>query len=211
MNVKLSLALSSLVVFFSGCTSLQVNSEFGSGRQAYLAGNNNVALSYFQSTAQKDSAYTYYGYAFRQGIWSYVGRTEYAIGSFPQARQSLERALSLNRNEELARLYLGLTLVRSGDRQQGLKEMEGGMRAIYDQTEYLTQNFRFSLGQFWDPGREIRTAIQDNLAMLSSREVDVQTVLANGEWLGKRVEQEIDWARRDQRDDIFRDGAARPD
>jgi tetratricopeptide (TPR) repeat protein len=211
MNVKLSLALSSLVVFFSGCTSLQVNSEFGSGREAYLAGNNNVALSYFQSTAQKDSAYTYYGYAFRQGIWSYVGRTEYAIGRFPQARQSLERALSLNRNEELARLYLGLTLVRSGDRQQGLKEMEGGMRAIYDQTEYLTQNFRFSLGQFWDPGREIRTAIQDNLAMLSSREVDVQTVLANGEWLGKRVEQEIDWARRDQIDDIFRDGAARPD
>jgi tetratricopeptide (TPR) repeat protein len=211
MNVKLSLALSSLVVFFSGCTSLQVNSEFGSGREAYLAGKNDVALSYFQSTAQKDSAYTYYGYAFRQGIWSYVGRTEYAIGSFPQARQSLERALSLNRNEELARLYLGLTLVRSGDRQQGLKEMEGGMRAIYDQTEYLTQNFRFSLGQFWDPGREIRTAIQDNLAMLSSREVDVQTVLANGEWLGKRVEQEIDWARRDQIDDIFRDGAARPD
>jgi tetratricopeptide (TPR) repeat protein len=211
MNVKLSLALSSLVVFFSGCTSLQVNSEFGSGREAYLAGNNDVALSYFQSTAQKDSAYTYYGYAFRQGIWSYVGRTEYAIGRFPQARQSLERALSLNRNEELARLYLGLTLVRSGDRQQGLKEMEGGMRGIYDQTEYITQNFRFSLGQFWDPGREIRTAIQDNLAMLSSREVNVQTVLANGEWLGKRVEQEIDWARRDQIDDLFRDGAAKPD
>ena len=39
----------------------------------------------------------------------------------------------------------------------------------------------------------------------------VQAVLANGEWLGKRVEQEIDWARRDQIDDIFRDGAARPD
>src|SRR5262249_24068775 len=170
-----------------------------------------VALSYFQSTAEKDSAYAYYGDVFRQGIWSYVGRTEYAIGRFPQARQSLERALSLNRNEELARLYLGLTLVRSGDRQQGVKEMEGGMRGIYDQTEYITQNFRFTLGQFWDPGREIRTAIQNNLAMLSGREVDIQTLLADVEWLGKRVEQEIDWARRDQIDDLFRDGAARPD
>ena len=40
--------------------------------------------------------------------------------------------------------------------------------------------------------------------------VVVQAVLANGEWLGKRVEQEIDWARRDQRDDLFRDGAGRP-
>src|SRR5215469_14821496 len=94
MKTKLWPALFSWVVIFSGCTILQVNSEFGSGREAYLAGNNDVALSYFQSTAQKDSAYTYYGYAFRQGIWSYVGRTEYAIGRFPQARQSLERALA---------------------------------------------------------------------------------------------------------------------
>ena len=118
MKTKLSLALFSLVVFFSGCASFRVGTEFGSGREAYLAGNNDVALSYFQSTAQKDSAYTYYGYAFRQGIWSYVGRTQYATGNLPQARQSLEHALSLNENEDVARLYLGLTLVRSGDRQQ---------------------------------------------------------------------------------------------
>jgi tetratricopeptide (TPR) repeat protein len=211
MKTKLSLALFSLVVFFSGCASFQVGTEFGSGREAYLAGNNDVALSYFQSTAQKDSAYTYYGYAFRQGIWSYVGRTQYATGNLPQARQSLERALSLNKDEDVARLYLGLTLVRSGDRQQGLKEIEGGMKGIYDQSEYITQAFRFTLGRFWDPGREIRSAIQDNLAMLSGREVNVQTLLANGEWLGKRVEEEIDWARRDQRDDLFRDGGTRTD
>jgi hypothetical protein len=92
-----------------------------------------------------------------------------------------------------------------------LKEIEGGMKGIYEQSEYITQNFRFTTGRFWDPGREIRSAIQDNLAMLSGREVNVQTLLANGEWLGKRVEQEIDWARRDERDDLFRDGGMRTD
>jgi tetratricopeptide (TPR) repeat protein len=201
----------SLVVFLSGCTSLQVGTEFGSGREAYLAGNNDAALSYFQSAAQKNSDYTYYGYTYRQGIWSYVGRTEYATGKLPQARQSLERALSLNNNEDVARLYLGLTLVRSGDRQQGLKEIEGGMKGIYDQSEYITQAFRFTQGRFWDPRGEIRSAIQGNLAMLSGKDLDVQRLIADGEWLGKRVEQEIDWARRDQRDDFFRDGAARQD
>jgi hypothetical protein len=55
------------------------------------------------------------------------------------------------------------------------------MKGIYEQSEYITQYFRFTLGQFWDPGREIRTTIQDNLAMLSRREVDIQTLLANGE------------------------------
>jgi len=170
-----------------------------------------VALSYFQSAAQKDPNYSYYGYAFNQSIWSYVGRAEYATGQLPQARQSLERAISLNTNEEVARLYLGLTLVRSGDRQQGLKEIEGGMKGIYDQTEYITQHFRFSMGQFWDPGGQIRAAIKSNLATLSGQEVDIPTIVANGEWLGMRVEEEIDLARRDQRDDLFRDGAMKTD
>ena len=211
MKTKLFLVLFSWVVIFSSCTSLQVGSEFGSGREAYLAGNNDVALSYFQRAAQRDPNYSYYGFAFYQGIWSYVGRTEYATGKLPQARESLERALSLNKDEDVARLYLGLTLVRDGDRQRGLKEIEGAMKGIYDQSEYFTQAFRFSYGRFWDPGREIRSAAQDNLTMLSGKEVDVQAIIANGEWLGKRVEEEIDWARRDQRDDLFREGGMRPD
>jgi hypothetical protein len=69
----------------------------------------------------------------------------------------------------MARLYLGLTLARSDDSQQGLKEIEGGMRGIYDQIEYATQHHRFSYGQFWDPRREIRASIEGDLAMLSQR------------------------------------------
>jgi len=211
MKTKLSLALYSLVVIFSGCTSLQVGSEFGSGRQAYLAGNNAVALSYFQSAAQTDPDYSWLGFISRQGVWSYVGRTEYATGKLPQARESLEKALSMRKDEELARLYLGLTLTRTGDRPQGLKAIGDAMKGIYDASEYVTQNFRWTWGRFWDPSREIRSACQDNLAMLSGKDVDLERLIANGEWLGKRVEQEIDWARRDQVEEELRDGAGRPD
>ncbi len=211
MKTKLSLALYSLVVIFSGCTSLQVGSEFGSGRQAYLAGNNDVALSYFQSAAQTDPDYSWLGFISRQGIWSYVGRTEYLTGKLPQARGSLEKALSMRKDEELARLYLGLTLTRTGDRPQGLKAIGDAMKGIYDASEYVTQNFRWTWGRFWDPSREIRSACQDNLAMLSGKDVDLERLIANGEWLGKRVEQEIDWARRDQVEEELRDGAGRPD
>jgi tetratricopeptide (TPR) repeat protein len=91
----------------------------------------------------------------RQGLWSYVGRTEYAIGRFAQARQSLERALSANRREDIARLYLGMTLAREGDQTMGLKEMQSGMKGLYDWLEYITYNTRY--GQFWDPRREIRS------------------------------------------------------
>jgi tetratricopeptide (TPR) repeat protein len=204
MKQKTLIALCLSIVFFSGCAAFQAGTDVDSGRRAFLIGNNETALSYFQSAAQQDPNYIY-GFALPQGIWSYVGRAEYVTGQYPQARQTLERALSLNQDADVARLYLGLTLARSGDGQQGLKEIERGMKGLYEQIEYITQAHRWTYGRFWDPRREIRSAIQDNLAMLSGKDVDVQRLIADGEWLGMRVEQEIDWARRDEREELLRD------
>jgi len=208
MKTVRSLIFLSLVIILSGCASLQTGSEFDAGRQALLKGYNQPALDYFQSVAQRDPNYVYNS-PLQENVWSYLGRTEYINGRLPQARQSLEKSLSIDKDQDTARLYLGLTLARSGDRQQGLKEIESGMRGIHDWLEYISQAFRYSYGRFWDPNREIRSAIQGDLAMLSGKDVDMQKLIADGEWLGKRVEEEIDLARRDEREDRFRDGSAR--
>src|SRR6185503_15922055 len=146
MIIKFILSLS-IVVLLSACTSLQVGSDVAAGRRALMAGNNETALAYFQSAAQKDPNYKY-GSAYQQGVLSYVGRTEYAVGRLPQARETLEKALSANRDEDLTRLYLGLTLARIGDRQRGLSEIEGGMKGIQAFLDYVNETFRFSFGQF---------------------------------------------------------------
>ncbi|MGH7810802.1 MAG: tetratricopeptide repeat protein [Candidatus Binatia bacterium] len=186
-----------LAVSIIACVSIQVGSEVNSGRRAFLIGNNESALAYFQSAAQKDSNYVY-GTALRQGIWSYVGRAEYANGRLPQAKESLERALVANQNEPVARLYLGLTLARQGDRQRGLKEIEAGIKGIYDWLEYVTQAFRFSFGQYWDPNGQIRKAIENDLAMISSREFDWEKLIVDAEWVGLQIEEESDRARGDE-------------
>jgi hypothetical protein len=108
--------------------------------------------------------------------------------------------------EELTRLYLGLTLARAGDRAQGLKQMEAGMRGIHDWIEYVTQAHRFSFGQYWDPRREIRSAIETDLAALSGREVDVSKMIVSGEWIARRMEEEGDRASQDESRDWSRDG-----
>ena len=129
MKTKLSSALFSLFVFLAGCANVQTGGEVQWGRQALLEGNNQAALGYFYSAAQRDPNYVYTtGSSPRQGVWSYVGRSEYLTGRFPEARKNLERAISSNREEDIARLYLGLTLAREGDRQRGLKEIESGMQ-----------------------------------------------------------------------------------
>jgi tetratricopeptide (TPR) repeat protein len=210
MKTKRSLTLYSLFLFLAGCTSLWTGGEVQSGRQALIKGDNETALGYFYSAAQRDPDYVYTtGSSPRQGVWSYVGRTEYLTGRFPQAQQTLERALASNREEDIARLYLGLTLTRQGDRQRGLKEIESGMRGINDWLDYINQAQRFSIGQYWDPGRDIRSAIQSDLAMISGKDLDWQRLIADTEWLGIRMEQESDLARRQEAQARSRDSNGR--
>jgi tetratricopeptide (TPR) repeat protein len=208
--MKTKISLFSLLIFLAGCASLLTGGEVQSGRQALLKGSNETALGYFYSAAQRDPNYVYTtGSSPRQGIWSYVGRTEYLTGRFPQARQTLERALTANRQEDIARLYLGLTLAREGDRQRGVEEIESGMQGINNFLDYINQAQRFSIGQYWDPGRDIRAAIQTNLAMISGKDLDWQRLIAETEWLGIRMEQESDLARRQEAQARSRDSGGR--
>jgi len=107
-------ALLGALLAASGCASFQAGNDVAAGRLAYLIQSNEAAYAYFQSAAQSDSTYIY-GAALPQNTLSYLGRTEYLTGRLPQARQTLEKALSTNTDPNMVRLYLGLTLARSGD------------------------------------------------------------------------------------------------
>ena len=204
MKVHAALLGLFLTISVSGCASLQVGSDFQAGRNALLTGKTEVALSYFQGVAEKDPSYIY-GTAYHEGVLGFLGRTQYTLGQLPQAQKTLERAIALNQNDTSARLYLGLTLARSDDRQGGLTEIESSMKAIHDFLEYVTQAFRFSFGQYWDPTRQIRSAIESNLAMIRSKEIVWPRLIADGEWLGKEIDEEIDRARYDEMRDRSRE------
>ena len=117
------LVLIALCTFLSACTTtMQVGSPFQAGRRALIGGDDEAALGFFQTVAESNPNFVFTtGSSPRQSIWSYVGRTQYLTDQFPQARQSLERALSGDREENIARLYLGLTLIQLGDRAARLE------------------------------------------------------------------------------------------
>jgi len=133
--MKLSYFLSGcLLVLLSACAG----TEFSSGRQALFKGNYEAALGFFQIAAQKDPGYVYGG-VLRQGVWSYVGRTQYLIGQYPQAEKTLEQARGGPNNNELANLYLGLTLMRMGDRQKGVEDLQAGMKGVAQFINYVNR------------------------------------------------------------------------
>jgi len=168
-----------------------------------LINNPEHALPYFLAAADSDPNYVYRSMHYSEGIWTYVGRAQYATGKLKEARQSLERALSLDKDDNMARLYLGLTLWRSGETSRGLKEIEAGMRGLHDWLEYIERTRPFEA--YWDPVREIRGAIEKNLENISGKDFDRQQLIASAEWLGQRMESEIDKARQDERRQFDRD------
>ena len=132
MGRIIRLILVCLIGVLSGCASYQVAGQVQTGRQALLINNPEHALPYFLAAADSDPNYVYRSMHYSEGIWTYVGRAQYATGKLKEARQSLERALSIDKDDNLARLYLGLTLWRSGETPRGLKEIEAGMRGLHD-------------------------------------------------------------------------------
>jgi tetratricopeptide (TPR) repeat protein len=189
MKVIQFLALLSLSALLCACAAVKGGTDVDDGRNALLAGNYKAAVSYFQEAEQADPSYMY-GTELREGVASFLGRSQYLTGDYAQARQTLEKALSRHKSDNLARLYLGLTLYRLGDQKAALTNIERGMKGVDNWLNYLNTNFAQEFGQGWDPGGTIRAGIKTDLAMISSGKIDWPKLVANGERLGIRVEQE---------------------
>jgi tetratricopeptide (TPR) repeat protein len=204
MKTIKSLAWVWVSVLLAGCAAFNTAGLVQSGRRALLVNDPELALPYFLQAAQANPNYVYQSVHFREGIWTYVGRAQYATKRYAEARQSLERALSLDPNDHLARLYLGLTLVRTGDRARGIKEIRSAMRGIYDWLEYINASRPFEA--YWDPLREIRKAIEIHLVSgLGDDAVNTEQLIADAEWLGNKMEDEIERVREDERRQYERD------
>jgi len=194
MKVIYFLAGLSLSVLLSACATIRGGGDVDQGRQALLEGNYQQALGLFQDAEKVDPTYVY-GTELRAGVLSYLGRTQYLTGNYAQARQTLEKAVSQHRSDNVARLYLGLTLYRLGDQKAALPNIQRGMEGINNWLQYLNKNFAQEFGQGWDAGGTIRAGIKSDLDMISSGKIDWTQLIADGERLGIRIENEEDYYR----------------
>jgi len=191
------LALFLVAAFFSACATIQTAGQYEAGKQALYAGNYPTALAYFTQAAQANPD-AVYGATLRLGILTYVGQTQYLTGRYAEARQTLRKELVQHPSDNVALLYLGLAEARLGNRQAALGHIEHGMMGIDHFLNYITSAFRYSFGQYWDPGGTIRASIKTDLAMISGPNTDWPALIAAGEKLGIRIEEEEEKARQQQ-------------
>ena len=169
--------------------------EVHNGRQALIAGNAETALGHFRRAAELDPDFLYFS-TLPQSAITYTGRALYQLKRFSEARQAFEQARLRLSDDVMARPYLGITLMRQGNRERGLKETAAGLQDIYQWLDSIEANL--PQGIYWDINREIRSEIERILKQMTDGQLIAEQVIETAEWVGNRMEWEIDAARRDE-------------
>ena len=192
------LSLLLFVALFSGCgafQAFQASSAVGLGRQELFRGQKQDALESFEVAARADPGYSF-GVDRPEGVLSYLGRAQYLNGQYAQARQHLERDLARDQSNSLSRLYLGLTLARLNDRQNGLHDIVWGLTGIRHYIEYVHPNANANdIRRLWDRYNQIRNAIAIALKMTESPNPDWNALISLSERIALAWEQEPDFTR----------------
>ena len=257
------------LLWVTACAGSQ--SDFLAGRRALLRGEPDNALSYFEGIARSDPGFIADSVSPPKSIWTYVGRAHYNSGRYDAARAAFEKALSHRKNDDVARLYFGLTLLRpsappapanaftlqevtfalregvepkrvatlargrgiafdltketesqlvsvgadaflvnelrsirseSAKRVEPVQRTQGGKQiaaALSGLLDWLQETVTHSpQGRFWDPSQEIFKQMQLIQKQAAASPANWDTVISNAEWLGYRLEEESDRARRDE-------------
>jgi tetratricopeptide (TPR) repeat protein len=178
----------SVLLLVSACSG--VASDVQAGRLALQTGRVNDAIGYFTRAAADPNYKT--PYRVRGGVLAYLGRAYLETGQDTEARQTLERAIKLDKDDPFAHLYLGIAMLKTGERERGRREIEAGLRAIDDTLEYIAEDRVY--GFHWDPGMRIHSDIRQSLAA----KLDDAQLATAAEYIGRQFDEEIDKARRDE-------------
>ncbi len=185
----LGCAAVSAVLYGWGCSS--VGGDVQAGRNALQTARPSDAVAYLARAAAADPDYRL-PYTVAPGVLALLGRAYVETGRDREARQTLERAVNVDKDDPFAHLYLGIAMLKTGDPERGRKEIDLGLKLIDDTLEYFAEDRVY--GMFWDPAMQIR----NDLRQTSAGKLDDTQLAAAAARIGREFDEEIDKARRDQ-------------
>lgn len=147
-----------IITFLSGCAvlgSLRLPALGKAGK--YRQGKSfltkprgagvNEAVPYFEEIAKKAPTY--------RNTLALLGRAYYHQRRYQDSLQILQRALAVNKEDEIAWLVSGLARLRLGDEQKGLENFKGGLALLVKVSKSGYMGY-----DNWDLNGLVRTAIR---------------------------------------------------
>lgn len=114
-----------------------------------------------------------------------LGRAYYKKGRYGDARQILERALVVNKEDEIAWLAFGLTQLMLGEDQKALETVKGALTLLGRAMRDGYRDYRE-----WDPNRVVRTSLRRSVVQATKGLEDKNNLIRSLEVLLDRIDDE---------------------
>lgn len=149
-------------------------------RKSRKGGNSRKAIADLQYVVRRDPRY-------RDSL-TQLGRAYYYAGRYRAASDVLTRALVLDREDEIGWLVMGLTQLRQGDDEEGLKSYKGGLSLLAKATQ---DGYRDFTPEFWDTRGVVRRSLRRNISLARKGVSEKRRLIVAGEDLLHRIDKEL--------------------
>ena len=154
------LLLAISVPFVSGCarpaflSGIGLGGKYQEGKQEITTRRGNVdkAIQSLEAVVREDPTY-------RDSL-TLLGRAYYMRGRYQDALEILARALRVNSEDEIAWMALGITQLRLGDDEKGMKTLEGGLTLF---SRVSTEGYRGF--KYWDRAGNVKITLRRAIAV----------------------------------------------
>lgn len=164
------LVLVSLLICY-GCSNtlprFGKGGRYEEGRDQFLRGRGgdmDRAVDVLETVVKQDPTY--------KKSLTYLGRAYYSKGRYQDASAMLQRALAVDKDDEIAWIALGLTQLRLGQNEQGVDTLKGGITLA---SQLMVEGYHNY--EKWDLRGTVRGAIRRSAFLLTKGLEEKQNII----------------------------------
>jgi len=114
-----------------------------------------------------------------------LGKAYYRKGRYQDGYALLQRAVAVNKDDEIAWLVLGMTQLRLGDDEKGLETVKGGITLVSKVSVNGYHGY-----SYWDKNGLVRAAIRRTVFSVTKGLEEKENLLRNAETLLTQLDEE---------------------
>ena len=182
-------AVISLVCFISACTHyiprFGIGGRYEEGREQFLRGRGgdmDTAVVALEKVVSQDPTY--------KDSLTYLGRAYYRKGRYQDAYAILQRAVALNKDDELAWIALGLTQLRLGQNEKGVETLKGGITLA---SKVMVDGYHNYI--YWDTRGLVRGSIRRSALLLTKGVEERDNIIQSTDRMLALVDDEENFQR----------------
>lgn len=157
-----------------------VGGRYEEGRDQFLrgrGGNMDTAIVALENVVSQDPTYKY--------SLTYLGRAYYRKGRFEDAFAVLQRAIAVDKEDEMAWIALGVTQLRLGQNDRGVESLKGGITLA---NKVMVDGYHNYI--YWDTRGLIRASLRRSAFLLTKGVEEKENIIQSTDRLLALIDEE---------------------